>query len=307
MTSRRSNTVAAELPPKLIRWQRTIDGALARLLRPFNGSPTLLHEAMGYCVASGGKRFRPLLCLAACEAVGGKPSGALSAACAIELIHSYSLVHDDLPAMDDANERRGKPSCHRQFGEAAAILVGDALLTRAFEVLASDTMRNAQAIQRELGRASGTWGLIGGQLLDLATLGDGAKPSAAELRTIASKKTAALITASVVIGGLAGNASTNELRRLRRYGERLGLAFQLVDDVQDGDGLVAALGAPAVRREAIQLLVQVAHEASSFGRRGHALLAMADWLASTLPDDAHQQPESAAPHEAHCECDHAAA
>ena len=236
-------------------------------------TPTLLHDAMRYAVFPGGKRFRPLLCLGACEAVTGDPEPALIAACAVELIHAYSLVHDDLPAMDNAEERRGKPSCHRRFGEANAILAGDALLTRAFEWLSLHDTVNALAILRTLGQASGASGLIGGQVLDL-TRTDGAS----QLERIARQKTAALMTASVVAGALAGDASPDALRHLRRFGERMGLAFQLVDDLHDRDGMARVMDPTAVRQRADRLLALAKQELRPFGARAWVLHALAEWL-----------------------------
>jgi len=160
-----------------------VNQALTRALARQAGSPPVLAQAMRYCVLAGGKRFRPLLCLGAHEAAGGRGLAVLNVACAIELIHAYSLVHDDLPAMDNADERRGRPSCHRRFGEATAILVGDALLTRAFEVLGSNGVPNTLKILREIAEASGTSGLIGGQALDL----NGGSAGAKQLEEIARR------------------------------------------------------------------------------------------------------------------------
>jgi geranylgeranyl diphosphate synthase type II len=236
---------------------------------------------MRYCVMSGGKRFRPLLCLGGAEAVGGRARQALRAACAIELIHTYSLVHDDLPAMDDAPMRRGRPSCHRKFGEGNAILVGDALLTLAFELLGRNGTPNALGIVHTLGRGCGTAGLIGGQALDLDAMRRPRTATARLLREIARQKTAALITASVVIGGLAGGATAAQRARLERYGRHLGLAFQLVDDVHDGDGLAAALGPDAALDEARRLVDRALDEVEPFGARARALEELAGWLTTT--------------------------
>lgn len=285
-----------KLTRRLLSRRALINRALDRVLKlPSSGSPRRLQEAMRYCVFSGGKRFRPLLCVGASEAVGGTAQQALSVACAIELIHTYSLVHDDLPAMDDADHRRGRPSCHRRFGEAMAVLVGDALLTRAFEILGSNGVPNILAIIRTLGEASGTGGLIGGQILDLKI--ENRKPktegrrqkaenrySAAgvkQLEEIARRKTAALMTASVVAGGLTSQVSPKVLEHLKHYGAGLGLAFQLVDDLHDGDGLARAIGSEAVQRKAIRLIDGAKYELKPFGPRAWLLLELADWLAST--------------------------
>ncbi len=267
--------------PKRDSYVRLINQALKRAIQSPPGTPRVLQEAMAYCVFSGGKRFRPLLCLGGCEAVGGDVRRALSAACALELIHTYSLVHDDLPAMDDANERRGKPSCHKRYDEGTAILVGDALLTRAFELLASDGLPNGLAILRAVGVASGTSGLIGGQVLDLKPQLQPSTDAGTTLEHIAKRKTAALITASVAAGGLAGGASTAALKRLTRYGQDVGLAFQFKDDLHDGDGLVPVLGRKTVDANAQRLLTHADQALSSFGHRAWLLRELAQWLAKT--------------------------
>jgi geranylgeranyl diphosphate synthase type II len=243
---------------------------------------------MRYCVLSGGKRFRPLLCLGACEAAGRPAQRALPVACAIELIHAYSLVHDDLPAMDNADERRGQPSCHRRFGEANAILAGDALLTLAFDLLSRNGTPNALTLIRTLGRAGGTEGLIGGQVLDLDQNSRGAsstvhgrRSTVEHLEEIAKRKTAALITASVVAGGLAADATTAQLRRLRRYGQDVGLAFQFLDDVHDGEGLAKALGPDEARAHAQGLIQRAVQQLAPFGPRAALLRHRAQWLATT--------------------------
>jgi geranylgeranyl diphosphate synthase type II len=253
---------------------------------------------MRYCVFSGGKRFRPLLCLGACEAVGHPAQRALPAACATELIHTYSLVHDDLPAMDNADERRGKPSCHRRFGEANAILAGDALLTLAFGLLSRngiprlrsgcrpersrmDGTPNALAIIRTLGQAGGTEGLIGGQVLDLERGTGNGEHGVKHLEDVARRKTAALIMASVVVGGLAAEASVSQLDRLRRYGLDVGLAFQLMDDVHDGEALAQAMGSDAARAKAQRLIARALQQLEPFGARAGVLRHLAMWLAST--------------------------
>ena len=266
---------------RLERLSAAVERALAQALPRAAQAPGGLDEALRYCVLSGGKRFRPLLCLGACEAAGAPVRRALNAACAIELLHTYSLVHDDLPAMDDAAERRGQPSCHRRFGEATAILTGDALLTLAFELLGRNGTPNALAIVRALGEACGTAGLIGGQQLDLAAAHAPDAAGEQALRDIARRKTAALITASAVAGGLAGGASAATLARLRRYGRGIGVAFQLMDDVQDGDGLVRPLGAARARREAQRAVATALQAIEPLGARAATLRSLAAWLAST--------------------------
>ena len=274
MTRRSTPKPAARTTTRSLEGRvRLIDRRLRRVLRAEAGAPGVLNRAMRYCVFSGGKRFRPLLCLGACEAVGAPAAQALSAACALELIHTYSLVHDDLPAMDNADERRGRASCHRKFGEGTAILVGDALLTRAFELFGANGMPNALPILQVIGRASGATGLIGGQVLDLE------QPTVRrQLEDTAKRKTAALITAGVVAGALAGRASASAIARLERFGRRLGLAFQLKDDLHDGDGMVKALGAPAVRAQAAHLLEQARRDLAPFGDRAWVLAELTEWL-----------------------------
>lgn len=261
-----------------------VNRELERALPRASASPQVVHEAMRYCLFSGGKRFRPLLCLGSCETVGGRARKALGVACAIELIHTYSLVHDDLPAMDNADWRRGQPTCHRKFGEGNAILVGDALLTLAFEWLSRNGTPNSLAIIRVVSQACGTVGLIGGQVLDLQAISRPRTATERSLREIAERKTAALITASVVAGALAGGASPSAFRRLERYGHHLGLAFQLIDDIHDREGLAQAIGLDAARDEARGLIAQAVGSLSPFGRRAGILRELAGWLESTASE-----------------------
>jgi geranylgeranyl diphosphate synthase type II len=200
---------------------------------------------MFYSLFPAGKRLRPTLTLAACRAIGGRVDRALPAAAAIEMIHTYSLIHDDLPALDDDDLRRGRASSHRVFGEAMAILAGDALLTHAFEVMATrpGTPRLAERKMRVIGlvaRAAGVAGMIGGQVLDLET--EGKRFGHAMLRRIHRGKTGALISAAVQAGGIMGGADRRQVESLRRYGESIGLAFQITDDILDQEGTVAQLG-----------------------------------------------------------------
>ena len=266
---------------RIERLAHLVNQALDRALPKAAAPPQVIHEGMRYCVLSGGKRFRPLLCLAACEAVGSPMRRALAVACALECIHAYSLVHDDLPAMDNADQRRGQPTCHRKFGEGNAILVGDALLTLAFDLLGRDGTPNSLAIIRLLGRACGTLGLIGGQVLDLQAISQPRLATERALRDIAQRKTAALITASVGAGALAGGAGAGQLSCLSRYGSDVGLAFQLLDDVHDGEGLAQAMGADQARAEARRLIVRAMQGLEPFGKRADLLRQLAAWLAST--------------------------
>jgi geranylgeranyl diphosphate synthase type II len=261
--------------------RRLVEEALRRFLPQASSSPGIVHEGMRYCVFSGGKRFRPLLCLGGAEAVGANVRQALPAACAVELIHTYSLVHDDLPSMDNADQRRGQPTCHRKFGEGNAVLVGDALLTLAFDLLSRNGTQNALAVIQTISRACGTVGLIGGQVLDLQVLSQSFATAPQAMREIAKRKTAALMIASVVAGGLSGGGSAEQLRRLQRYGERVGLAFQLIDDVHDGDGLAQTMGRDAASAEAQRLLRQALGALEPFGARTAVLRQLAAWLGST--------------------------
>ena len=223
-----------------------VNRALESYLPNGRGPAVRVTEAMRYSLFAGGKRLRPILCLAGAEAVGGDPGEALPMACALEMIHTYSLIHDDLPAMDDDDLRRGKLTCHKQFDEATAILAGDGLLTAAFHTLAVAAPRYEgrenvllEVIQ-VLGTAAGYQGMVGGQMLDL--LAEGRKVTLQELETIHRLKTGALLTAAVRTGALMGGGSREEVTRLTGYGEKFGLAFQITDDLLDVEGSAAEMG-----------------------------------------------------------------
>ena len=226
--------------------QERVEAALDRFLPTPDAPPPVLSEAMRYSVFAGGKRVRPILLLAAAGAVGGDGEVVLPAACAMEFVHTYSLIHDDLPAMDDDDYRRGKPTSHKVFGEAAAILAGDALLTHAFEVMSCPAMTAQFAptvlleATHRLARAAGFSGMVGGQVVDMGS--EGQEVSLDVLEYIHRHKTAALIAAAVNIGGLLGGGSAAQLEGLKRYGQAIGLAFQITDDVLDVEGDSAALG-----------------------------------------------------------------
>src|SRR5262245_9037977 len=233
MTTSRPEAAAATAAEQE-RLRALLEKALDAALPPETAWPATIHRAVRYSLFAGGKRIRPLLVLAAGEAVGGARAELLPLACAVEMIHTYSLVHDDLPAMDDDDLRRGKPTSHKVFGEAIAILAGDALLTRAFHLLAEvpgeagdGLVRRRLAASAELGSACGTLGLIGGQVMDLES--EGKAISAASLERLHRAKTGALIRASVRGGAILGGASDSELERLTRYAEAIGLGFQVVD------------------------------------------------------------------------------
>ncbi|MCC7518143.1 MAG: polyprenyl synthetase family protein [Verrucomicrobiae bacterium] len=225
---------------------RRVDLALDRFLPKAFVRPRTLHKAMRYSLFAGGKRLRPVLCLAAAEACGGREADAMPLACAVECIHTYSLIHDDLPCMDDDDFRRGRPTSHKVFGEGIAVLAGDALLTIAFELVAraKPTKRwPSAAYLRELATASGSLFLVGGQVADLE--GEGRPTSPAQLRWIHERKTSALLAAAICLGAMSANATPDTLRDLGRFGTNLGLAFQVIDDILDATKTSAELGKTA--------------------------------------------------------------
>jgi farnesyl diphosphate synthase len=264
------------------------------------GAPAGLGEAMRYAVLDGGKRLRPLLVLAACEAVDGNADAALRAGCAVELIHAYSLVHDDMPCMDDDVLRRGKPTVHVQFGEATALLAGDALQALAFELLAPEGAgipdRTQARLCRLLAQAAGHAGMAGGQAIDLAAVGKSL--TEAELRQMHRLKTGALLQASVLMGAACGEPGAQALAGLKAYGAALGLAFQVVDDIldvtadsatlgktagkdaaQDKPTYVSLLGLERARAHALELLEQARAALHTTGLRDtQALLALAEMV-----------------------------
>jgi geranylgeranyl diphosphate synthase type II len=240
-----------KLPSFFEEDRAAIEGALDRLLPPAETPPASIHHAMRYSVFAGGKRIRPILCYEAARIFLEKPDAAISVGCALEFIHTYSLIHDDLPALDNDDLRRGKPTCHKEFGEAAAILAGDALLTLSFETLAGAPLQAERRVQviSEIAKSAGTVrGMVGGQVADLEA--EGKPPDAATLEYIHRSKTAALIRASVAAGALAGGAPEGDVERLRRFGENIGWAFQVVDDILDVEESSAALGKTAGKDEA---------------------------------------------------------
>ena len=231
-----SGSIWVELAPR----QQAVETALrAALARYAGAAPPVLREAMGYSLFAPGKRLRPLLCVLACEAAGGALHSALPAACAVEMVHTYSLVHDDLPAMDDDDLRRGQPTCHKKFGEALAILAGDALLTLAFEVLAGGCPPAAAAVScAELAAGAGAVGMVGGQVLDLAAEGrvpaGGPGPDTADhLAAIHRAKTGALFRSALRLGAYAAGAGPDTLAAVDAYAAAFGLAFQVTDDLLD--------------------------------------------------------------------------
>jgi geranylgeranyl diphosphate synthase, type II len=232
-----------------------VDEALEKFLPAADELPASLHKSMRYSVFAGGKRVRPILMLAACEAVGGDIGQAMPAACAMEMIHTYSLIHDDLPAMDDDDFRRGNPTNHKVFGEAVAILAGDALLTEAFILLSSPeyAAKTGAArllpVIREIAWCAGSHGMVGGQVVDMESEGKG-DIDLATVQYIHTHKTGALIKASVKAGALLGGADEAGLAAMTRFGEAVGLAFQIADDILDIEGTTEEIGKDAGSDEA---------------------------------------------------------
>jgi geranylgeranyl diphosphate synthase type II len=279
--------------------QQLVDRELDRLVPQECVEPATIHRAMRYSLFAGGKRIRPVLCLTAASVVSDSAEGAVTAACTLELIHTYSLIHDDLPALDNDDYRRGSLTCHKVFGEAMAILAGDALLTFAFQVLAKcvavDDRRRVLLIA-ELSEAAGTaGGMIGGQVADLE--GEGRAPDAALLESIHRAKTGALLRASVRMGAIYAGATAAQLTALSAYGEHIGLAFQMIDDILDVEESSEALGKTAGKDAQQQKITfpavyglaeskrmaeaerQKAHDALDlFGPRAQRLRELADFI-----------------------------
>ena len=231
----------------------TVNRALDQFLPPEKTRPATIHKAMRYSIFAGGKRMRPALCLAAAQACGGSEKSALPLACAVECIHTYSLIHDDLPAMDNDDFRRGKPTNHKVFGEGIAVLAGDALLTQAFEIAAqagSFPRYPREKLVLEIAKASGSLQLIAGQVADLEA--EGKKISEAELKFIHERKTSALLCCSVRLGGMSANCTPAQLAALTDFGYHVGLAFQVIDDILDVTQTSEQLGKTAGKDVAVQ-------------------------------------------------------
>lgn len=256
--------------------KKIIDKALDLYLPKTDEYPQIIHKAMRYSMFPGGKRIRPVLLLACCEACGAGIKEALPAACAIEVIHSYSLIHDDLPAMDNDDYRRGKPTSHKKFGEAIAILAGDALLTFGVELLTyGDKPKVHLDAIKEIFNAVGTYGMVGGQVVDIDRHSETDLPT---LTYINSHKTGALIAASCKVGGIIAGASKRKLEALERYGEYIGFTFQVVDDILDKDGFALAFGVSGAKREAVRLIEKAKREIDIFGKKAYVLKGLADYI-----------------------------
>ena len=275
-----------------------VDAELDRLMPPANEFPPSIHQAMRHSVFAGGKRIRPILCQEAGRLFGGDEASLLKLGCAIEFIHTYSLIHDDLPALDNDDLRRGKPTCHVAFGEATAILAGDALLTLAFGILSAPAVTGEARrlrVLHGLSTAIGTRGMIGGQVVDLEA--SGRAPDPATLEYIHAAKTGALIRAAARSGAIYAGAADADLDRVTVYGERVGLAFQVADDLLDVSGSAASLGKtpgkdgrqkkltyPAVhgveaaRRIAAELVAEAQAALEIYGDRAHRLNEIARYL-----------------------------
>jgi geranylgeranyl diphosphate synthase type II len=287
------------LPDVLESGRLRTDQALERLLPAAETPPASIHRAMRHSVFAGGKRLRPILAMEAVRLIAGSlPEGIEELGCALEMLHTYSLVHDDLPALDNDDLRRGQPTCHKAFGEATAILAGDALQTLAYQTLSRLRCPPAARVRiiEEIAVGTGTIeGMIGGQVMDLEA--EHTRPDAKTLECIHRSKTGALITASVVSGGLYGGASAEQAEKLRSFGRAVGLAFQIADDVLDVEGETEVLGKPVgsderqskatypavigigeSKRRAVELMESATGCLEPFGGRGDGLAALARFV-----------------------------
>ncbi|MDP2921981.1 MAG: polyprenyl synthetase family protein [Candidatus Omnitrophota bacterium] len=245
--------------------KKLIDKALDRYLPGSSVKPAIIHRAMRYAVFPGGKRIRPVFTIAAFEACGGKGNAVIPVACAIELAHCYTLVHDDLPCMDDDDYRRGKKTCHKKFGEAIALLAGDGLLTLAFEALSES---GDAGLIKEIARAIGTEGVIGGQVADI--LG-----KSKDIEYINLRKTAALFEIAARSGGIIKGAGTREINALGNFGRDTGLVFQYLDDIKDNDGYAKICGRKLAKEKADKLSKEARSHLKVFGKKAGTLLELA--------------------------------
>ncbi|MBN8246879.1 MAG: polyprenyl synthetase family protein [Verrucomicrobia bacterium] len=294
----KSPTTPFDLTAWVTQRSRAVDRALDRFLPRASARPATIHAAMRYSLFAGGKRMRPALLLAAAEACGGAEAEAMPLACAVECIHTYSLIHDDLPAMDNDDFRRGKPTNHKVYGEGIAVLAGDALLTQAFEIAAQARAwprYSHRDLVLEIARAAGSLQLIAGQVADLE--GEGKELSVAQLRYIHERKTSALLSCSVRLGGMSANCTPAQLKALTQFGYHVGLAFQVIDDILDVTQSTEVLGKTAgkdvtaqkatyprlvglekSRRIAAGLTAKAYGALRPFGRRATALESLARYL-----------------------------
>jgi geranylgeranyl diphosphate synthase type II len=294
-------TVDFSLPDYLGARKMQVDEALNACLPPEDAYPPVLMKAVRYSLFAGGKRLRPILCLAAAESLGGSIASVMPVACALEMIHTYSLIHDDLPAMDNDDFRRGHPTCHKLFGEAVAILAGDALLTEAFHLMARrDPMTEADpatvlAVMGDIAGAAGYDGMVGGQVIDI--LSEGAKGDADTLHYIHTHKTAALMAASVKSGARLAGGEKTAIEALEAYGCHIGHAFQIADDILNIESSQAVLGKntgsdasrgkmtypalmglPASRRKAAELIEAALKAIAGFDERALPLRHIAEYI-----------------------------
>jgi geranylgeranyl diphosphate synthase type II len=299
MTSRKAVRNPDGLSLYLEEQRRIVEKALARAVPATSFRPATIHQAMRHSLLAGGKRLRPILTLAAAETCGVKdPAGILPAACAVELIHTYSLVHDDLPCMDDDDLRRGRPTSHKVFGEGVAVLAGDALLTRAFGLIAEIKPAKRYPLSllpEETASAAGSLQLIAGQVADLEA--EGKKLSIADVRFIHERKTASMVVLSLRLGAMSANSTPAQLKALTEFGQALGLAFQIIDDILDvtlsseqlgksaGKDLKASkatypavIGLEASRKEAARLTNKALRALDPLGSRGGRLREMGGYL-----------------------------
>lgn len=290
------------------RYLTAINKELDRWLPSGKSRPCIIHKAMRYSIFSGGKRIRPIIVIEACKACGGKGRDAITAAAAVECIHTYSLIHDDLPAMDNDDYRRGKPSCHRAFGEASAILAGDALIALAFNMLTKgmrDSRINCEAIT-ELSDAAGPVGMVGGQAFDIKKLNTYMRRSNADSQRFAAKnicgnlrlicenqrsqiiselnvmtylKTARLFEASAKIGAIIADADDKKKKVMAEFGKMLGMAFQIFDDCMDNDGYAKVLGMNAANQLALEYTQKAKQALRPLGKHGAVLAAITDLMA----------------------------
>jgi len=303
LLKKRKTKLTDTLQKDFKKFQGLVDSALRSYFPPAESYARRVRKAMEYSLFAGGKRIRPILCLTACRAVGGRMIKALPAACALEYIHTYSLIHDDLPALDNDDYRRGRLSCHKKFDEATAILAGDALLTEAFSLLTHRAvMKKVPAkiriqVIREIAEAAGIQGMVAGQEADLEA--EKRKVSMTYLRYIHNHKTGALIKASLVCGGLIGEGAAGEIQALRKFGEKIGLVFQIKDDLLNVEGQAKVMGkrtgtdekkAKATypllmgleRSKSLgkQLLDEANQTIRFFGKRGQALMQIGNYILS---------------------------